>query len=535
MTSLLRHRRTRAAIAAFASSALALGTAAALLGAESSTASSHREAPLLLSDPQVDNTDVYAFVSPDRQGTVTLVANWIPFEDPAGGPNFYPFATRDGARYNINIDNNGDAKPDVTYRWTFRSSYRNTNTFLYNTGQVTSLGDKDLNFRQYYTLTEINWNKGKHGHSSTLIKHGRVAPSNVGAASMPDYTSLSDAAVTHFGKGNRRSFAGQADDPFFLDLRVFDLLYGADLSETGNDTLSGYNVNTIALQVPKGDLTRGNDPTIGIWSTTDRRSVKVTKPGSQSYKGRFVQVSRLGNPLVNEVVIPVGLKDAFNSLKPQDDASVKPAVAKVLHPEVPKLIEAIYGIKAPKEPRDDLFSVFLTGVKGLNMPKGKVQPAELLRLNTSIKPSAKPDRLGVLAGDTAGFPNGRRLADDVVDIELQALEGAVRTGTLVPGLTDGVDTNELPFRPHFPYVAVAHSGSDTSPGTSKAGTSQSAYTAAPDRAQLAASTQVAPVTTSASSTEAPLALIVATLGLGLGGLGVVLVRQGRRRSVVRTG
>src|SRR5262249_6873665 len=155
-----------------------------------------------------------------------------------------------------------------------------------------------------------------------------------------------------FGDGSRSTFAGQADDPFFLDLRIFDLLYGADLSETGTDTLSGFNVNTIALQVPCADLTRGDDPVIGVWSTTDRPSIKVQKPdGTQHYSGAYVQVSRLGNPLVNEVVIPVGLKDAFNALKPQDDASVAPAVNAVLDPEVPKLIQAIYGIPAPATPR----------------------------------------------------------------------------------------------------------------------------------------------------------------------------------------
>ncbi len=525
MTSLLVPHRFRSAVAALASSALALGGAAFMLGAEPGSASSHREAPLLLADPQVDNTDVYAFVAPDSPNRVTLIGNWIPFEEPAGGPNFYPFATADGARYNINIDNNGDAKPDIIYRWTFKSSYRNKNTFLYNTGVVTNLNDKDLNFRQTYTLTQ--WT---HGHTKTLLRNVPVAPSDVGDASMPNYAALSNAAIRSFGHYKGKSFAGQADDPFFLDLRIFDLLYGADLSETGNDTLSGYNVNTIALQVPRWSVTRKGSQTIGVWSTTDRRSVKVSSPnGSQSYRGKFVQVSRLGNPLVNEVVIPVGLKDAFNALKPQNDANVKPAVDKVLRPEVPKLIQAIYGIPAPKEPRTDLFSVFLTGIKGLNMPKGKVRPAEMLRINTSIPPTKNPNRLGVLAGDNQGFPNGRRLTDDVVDIELQALEGAVRTGKLVPGLTDKVDRNDLPFRTKFPYVALPTSGSDTSSGTgTRSQTSPSAYTAAPDRAHP---TAAAELTSTSSSATTPIALIIASTGLGLGGLGVVLLRRGRRRGL----
>jgi hypothetical protein len=535
MTSLLFPSRSRAAIAALASSVLALGAAATLFGAESSNASSHREAPLLLADPQVDNTDVYAFVSPDKPGTVTLVGNWIPFEDPSGGPNFYPFATVDGARYVFNIDNNGDAKPDVVYRWMFQSSYRNTDTFLYNTGQVTGLNDPDLNFRQRYTLT-----KTENGHTKTLVRGAPVAPSNVGAASMPDYPSLSNAAITKYGQGHRKTFAGQADDSFFLDLRVFDLLYGGDFSEAGNDTLSGYNVNTIALQVPKSDLLRdsSDDPTVGIWSTTERRSTKVTSPaGTQSYRGPWVQVSRLGNPLVNEVVIPVGLKDAFNALKPQNDADVKPAVDKVLHPEVPKLIEAIYGIPAPKEPRNDLFKIFLTGLAGLNQPQGNVRPAELLRLNTSVPPSGSPNRLGVLGGDNAGFPNGRRLTDDVVDIELRALEGAVRANhdPAADSLSDGVDVNDEAFRAHFPYVALAHSGSETaSPGGK---TTPSAYHAAPDR-RTAPPSYSAELSTNDGSAgvgrDDELATVIAVAGLAFGGLGVALLVQARRRRTVTT-
>ncbi|MEJ7743844.1 MAG: DUF4331 domain-containing protein [Nocardioidaceae bacterium] len=210
--------------------------------------------------------------------------------------------------------------------------------------------------------------------------------------------------------------------------------------------------------MPISKLTTGDDPVIGVWATNERPSMRVqAADGTQSFKGDYVQVSRLGNPLVNEVVIPAGLKDAFNALAPENDASVPEAVDRVNDPEVPKLIEAIYGIPAPETPRDDLFSVFLTGVEGLNMPKGKVQPAELLRLNTSIPPPAEPNRLGVLAGDTQGFPNGRRLTDDVVDIELQALEGAVRTGKLVAALAagDGGRRQRSRVRDHVPVCRTA--------------------------------------------------------------------------------
>lgn len=505
-------RTTRRTLAAFTASALAFGGTAAVLGAQPGAASSHREAPQLLADPQVDNTDTYAFVAPDRPNRVTIIGNWLPFETPAGGPNFYPFA--DDAHYNINIDNDGDAKADIVYQWKFDSHYRNPNTFLYNTGQVTSLNDPDLNFRQSYTLRKIT----PHG-TTVLARNVPTAPSDVGDASMPDYAGLSNAAVRTYNDV-RKTFAGQADDSFFLDLRVFDLLYGTDLSEVGADSLSGYNVNTIALQVPRGDVTHGDDPVIGVWSTTDRPSIKVQgADGSQSYKGKYVQVSRLGNPLVNEVVIPVGLKDAFNALKPQNDASVTPAVNAVLDPEVPKLIEAIYGIPAPATPRNDLFKVFLTGLKGLNKPMGKVQPAEMLRLNTAIAPTDHPNRLGVIAGDNAGFPNGRRLTDDVVDIALQVMEGAVRTGTLIPALDDHVDANDVAFRAHFPYVALPHSGSETG-GMAKQ---------APDRAHPAAS---AAMSSGGSGLDvAPLAPIGIALGIGFGGVGVVLMRRARTARV----
>ncbi len=475
---------------------------------------------------------MYAFVSPDKPDTVTLIANWLPFEEPAGGPNFYPFA--DEAHYNIKIDNNGDAKEDITYKWDFDSSYETKDTFLYNTGPVTSLDDPTLNFKQTYTLTRI-----KGGSSKVLAENVPVAPSNVGQASMPDYASLRDQAIRPTSEPGELTFAGQADDPFFLDLRVFDLLYGADLSETGMDTLSGYNVNTIAFQVPIENLTGGkNDPVIGVWSTTDRPAMKVHHAdGTQTYKGDFVQVSRLGNPLVNEVVIPIALKDAFNALAPENDASVAAAVDRVNDPEVPKLIEAIYGIPAPKTPREDLFAVFLTGVEGLNMPKGKVQPAEMLRLNTSIPPTAEPNRLGVLAGDTGGFPNGRRLVDDVVDIEIQALEGAVRTGKLVEALAagDAVDANDLAFESTFPYVALPHSGSADAGATSPSGgvsaggggtADQGAV--APNRRDLG---QRADSATTDDTGATALASAAAALGLGFAAYGFWLLRRNRRGQV----
>jgi len=479
---------------------VAVGVAATLLAAEVGTASSHREAPLTALDPQADNTDTYAFVSPDSPDTTTLIANWIPFEEPAGGPNFYLFG--DDAHYNINIDNDGDAKPDITYRWRFETAdNRGTDTFLYNNGPVTSLDDENLLVTQTYTLEKITGNKVE-----TLLEGAPVAPSHVGDASMPDYAALRAEAVTGV-EGGGLSFAGQADDSFFLDLRVFDLLYGGDLSEVGADTLSGYNVNSVALQVPSAELTEGDDPVVGVWSTTERPTMRVQNAdGSQRYRGNYVQMSRLGMPLVNELVIPAGLKDAFNALPPAKDATVPEVVDRVNDPEVPQLIEAIYGIPAPEAPREDIFAIFLTGIDGLNKPEGKVTPAEMLRLNTSIPPASEPNRLGVLGGDTAGFPNGRRLADDVVDIEIQALEGAVRTGELVEALAagDAVDENDLPFQETFPYLALPHSGSGDGAPTDgvSAGGGGTAASTAPDRRDAAA----------APSSDALFGVVLAGLG-----------------------
>ena len=390
-----------------------------------SRASSHREAPLTAADPQIDNTDVYAFVSPDRPDSVTLVSSWIPFEEPAGGPNFYLWAEH--TNYDINISNDGGTNADITYRWKFTTHYRNPDTFLYNTGPVTSLNDPDLNIFQTYDLWKI-----ANGHKNRLLHNAKVAPSNVGAASMPNYNGdLFDGATTKFGASNPSySWVGQSDDPFFLDLRVFDLLYGADLSEAGDDTLSGFNVNTFALQVPTKDVTQGGESTIGIWSTASRPSMRIENgDGSQSFKGKNVQVSRLGNPLVNEVVVPVGLKDYFNSSKPKADGAALPLVQ---DPELPHLLNAVYGTDIPDSDdstagiqRADLIQVFLTGVPTLNQP-AHVKASEMLRLNTAIAPcSTDCSTLGVIGGDVAGFPNGRRLSDDIIDVSLRVVLGVL--------------------------------------------------------------------------------------------------------------
>jgi len=525
----MRSTRTRRRGTALAALGLALAAGVAGLGPSGAGASSHREAPLIAADPAVDNTDVYAFASPDRPGYATFVANFIPFEEPNGGPNFYPFAT--DAVYNINIDNNGDAKPDVVYRWTFHNiDKRGGSTFLYNNGPVTSIADENLLFRQTYTL-QASFNGGPF---QTRVSNAPVAPSRVGPASMPDYAKLRNQAVTTL-PGGWKIFAGQADDPFFLDLRVFDLLYGGNLKEVGQDTLGGYNVNTIAIQVPFKDVALNEDakrnPVVGIWSTAERPRVRITGKTTTSTND-WVQVSRLGNPLVNEVVVPSGLKDAFNALPPDKDASVAPVVARVKDPEVPKLIQGIYGVKAPATPRNDLVEIFLTGIttkaggpikadlnsqlNNADVNPSAFRPSEMLRLNLSVKPTAKPNRLGVLGGDLQGFPNGRRLTDDVVDIELQALEGAAQTGKLVSALAagDGVNANDHAFGTSFPYVALPNVGAVNN-GTSASNASQSSAAAAvtPPRSAPPAeqSVRTAPVA-NATHDDTMNAVVTATLG-----------------------
>jgi uncharacterized protein DUF4331 len=446
--------------------ALALGAGLfAGLAPLASRASSHREAPLTAADPQIDNTDLYAFVSPDRPDSVTLVSSWIPFEEPAGGPNFYLWAEH--TNYDINISNDGGTNRDIIYRWKFTTHFRNPNSFLYNTGPVTSLNDPDLNIYQTYDLWKIT-----KGHRQRLLDDEIVAPSNVGAASMPGYNSnLFNAATTSFGGANPSySWVGQSDDPFFLDLRVFDLLYGGDLSETGDDSLAGFNVNTFALQVPTSRLTKGDETTIGIWNTASRPSLQIDNgDGTQSFRGKNVQVSRLGSPLVNEVVIPVGLKDYFNSSKPNADGAALPLVQ---DPELPHLLNAVYGTEIPDSDPDtdgvqraDLIQVFLTGVPTLNQP-ANVAASEMLRLNTAIAPCTDMcSTLGVLGGDVAGFPNGRRLSDDIIDESLRVVLGVLLTPhqALADTIGDGVDANDVSFLSSFPYVAYPHSGSDATP------------------------------------------------------------------------
>lgn len=464
---------------------LLVGTVAAptLIGA-----SSHREAPGISTDPTADNTDVYAFVSPDKPDTVTLIANYIPLQDPAGGPNFFAF--NDDVLYELHIDNVGDAKDHITYQFEFDTKLTNENTFLYNTGQLTSIGDPDWTVPQTYDVTRV-----ENGSSKVVGNNLAVPPVNVGRRSTPNYeASLGTPGVYSLNNGGM-VFAGQRDDPFFVDLgsifdlgglRPFNAAHVIPLpTDAGRDALRAMNVHSIALQVPITDLTvdhskptGAGDPKaiIGVYASASRKQVTVLRSdGVDQEQGQWVQVSRLGEPLINEVIIPISQKDRWNRSDPRDDNRF---LNRYRSPELAGLVNFLYpGLPdVPTTDRDDLVTVLLTGVPGLNSPP-KVVKSDFLRLNMLVMPSS-PDpngvnRLGAMAGQFDGFPNGRRLADDIVDIELRAvacgygdiLAGALGLCNLSPNnqLGDGVDKNDVPFKATFPYLAAPHSGYDVQP------------------------------------------------------------------------
>jgi hypothetical protein len=455
--------RRRRSFAAAAAGSIAVLAATASVAA----ASSHREAPLTSLDPTADDTDVYAFVAPDATDSVTIAGNWIPFEDPAGGPNFYRFDDR--ATYYLNVDNTGDGRYDVRYRFRFTTEYRNPGSFLYALPGVTSFDDPKLQVVQTYQLKRLVYRKGRRVDSDTLVDGAPVAPSNVGPKTFPDYGSLAAAAVTAL-PGGGKVFAGQRDDPFFVDLgATFDGLTirnGTGNAGGGKDDLATYNVNSIVLQVPKSDVTRdgkgvrkasSDNAVVGVWADTERPSIRVDDDDDDDRArsgGDEVQVSRLGNPLVNEVVIPIGKKDFYNATEPSDDGSNFGAY--VLEPELAKLLNALYHVGAPETNRVDIVTALLTGIPGLTQIAPGAPPTDTLKLNLGVPPSPMPSRFGVLGGDTAGFPNGRRLADDVTDIEERVVAGAL-VGNAVP-LGDGVDQNDRPFLTSFPYLAAPTSG-----------------------------------------------------------------------------
>jgi uncharacterized protein DUF4331 len=454
--------------------------AAALVAAALSFGSSHREAPNTSQDPTADDTDVYAFTADDAPESLTVVANWIPFEDPAGGPNFYNFDPK--ARYYVNVDNTGDGRYDVRYLFTFKTRVVNPNSFAAATPTVDSLNDPNLNVRQRYTVTRLVYNKKGKVRSRKVIGHDLpVVPSNIGPKTMPNYEALSTEGIKSLAGGGR-VFVGQRDDPFFVDLgQTFDSInfrpgVGTGNQGGGKDDLAGYSTNSIVLQVPEARVTRNGKPVsgpsasnavVGVWSSTDRRRFQVTNDVSgNGSKGGYVQVSRLGNPLVNEVVIPLGKKDKFNRTQPQNDAANYGTY--VVNPELAKLMNALFDLGVKETNRTDIVQALLTGVPGLTAIGKKPAAADTLKINLGVPPTSadKVNRFGVIAGDNAGFPNGRRLGDDVVDIELRVIGGFLlpenQGGKKLP-LGDGVDQNDKPFLTTFPYVAPPTAGLDSDP------------------------------------------------------------------------
>jgi hypothetical protein len=421
-----------ATVAVGVTAATALAAAVAGSGPDPVIASSHREAPLISEDPSADNTDLYAFRSPERPNTVTIVSNWIPGEDPAAGPNYFTFSPN--AKYKINIDRTGDARPDLVYE--FRFGRTAGAAFLGNTVQSWSV-----------------WRNRK------LFARGKTPPNNIGPRSTANYKSLVARSIVV--KDGISIFAGQRDDAFFGDIgSIFDLLAfrkGTGNAGGGKDFFAGYAVHAIALQIPISEL-RAKNSTIGVWASTERPNVTV---GGKLRRG-WTQVSRLGNPLVNEVVVPTGAKDAWNRSQPVND---KQYAGPVLTPILAKLMNQLYKVNAPETNRDDLVAVFGTGVKGLNYTGPTV--ADMLRLNYSIPvtPDSRFSRMGVIGGDNGGFPNGRRLGDDVVDIAEQVMAGFLK-GNKVP-LGDGVNAGDLPALDSFPYEPDPASGFVNSKGQQK--------------------------------------------------------------------
>ena len=462
--------------------------------------SSHREAPEISKDPVADSTDVYAFVSPKRPDHVTLIANFIPLQAPDGGPNFYEFG--DDVLYEIVINNRGNATRDLSYQFKFSTKVRNDKTFLYNTGPITGIASHNWNRPQFYTVTRIEWQGTKKRNVTVLGKGLRTPPVNVGVRSTPDYAKLSAQGV-HDLKQGTRVFAGQRADAFHVDLgSIFDLGALRPLNEAhlikipnadGVNSVQGYNVHSIAIEVPIKHLTRdGSVPknvmsaksVIGVWAIASRRKSQIfdKKKGKYVGNGPWEQVSRLANPLVNEVLIPMAEKDEWNSRDPYQDKRYSKYVNQ---PELQGLLPVLYpgafpNLKAYNKPRADLNAILLTGI-----PKGVVPGfqnftgatnADMLRLNVAIPPAKTENSLGLVAGDAAGFPNGRRPGDDVVTIELRAIAGltlplvdpSFKPDGAASAVTDGTTNTNAAITDTFPFLGLPGGGYQTVPGTTTA-------------------------------------------------------------------
>jgi hypothetical protein len=449
--------------------------------------SSHREAPAISKDPVADNTDTYAFVSPDDAGTVTIISNYLPLEAPFGGPNFFEFG--DDVLYEIHIDNDADGEPEITYQFAFETEVRNPDTFLYNVGTIDSIGSANWNRRQFYTVTRI-----KNGRPQVLGSHLPCPPCNIGPASTPNYDTLATQAIQSIGHGHT-VFAGQRLEGFYVDLgAIFDLgdlrpfqnLHIASMAKApGVNATNGFSVHSIALKVPIGELTRDgsrpNDPmrpgaVIGVWASASRRKAVIRGIGEIDV-GPWVQVSRLGNPLFNEVIVPMGEKDQWNAVPPSQDGAF---LKYVQHPELAGLLPVLYpgvfpNLASLTAARADLVAILLTGIPAGIIPGFQnytgSRYADQLRLNMAIPPSNNPNALGLVGGDAAGWPNGRRVFDDVVTVALRAVAGATYplvNNSYTPDaaaslITDGLDASSTRYLSSFPYLGTPQSGYETTP------------------------------------------------------------------------
>ncbi len=451
--------------------------------------SSHREAPEISKDPVADSTDVYAFVSPDKPDTVTIITNYIPLEDPAGGPNFFEFG--DDVLYRINIDNDNDGRPEIVYEFSFTTRNTTPSSFLYNTGVIEKIDSTNFNRKQTYDVWEV-----RKGVRRRLANDLLAPPCNVGIRSTPNYPALASAGI-HSLDGGVRVFAGQRLDGFYVDLgSIFDLaalrpFQNLHLIKTaasaGINALRSFNVHSLAIQVPISRLAASRkaptdplatDATIGVWASAYRRKATLRDGNRTIGVGPYVQVSRLGNPLFNEVIVPIGRKDEWNAKEPVQDADF---VQYVKQPELGRLLPVLYpgvfpNLGALKADRADLVAILLTGLPAGIIPgfQNFTGPtyADQLRLNMAVPPAKQPNVNGILGGDLAGFPNGRRVFDDVVTVELRAIAGATYPlidSTFAPDgaaglINDGTQVlADVTYLNVFPYLDHPVSGYDVLP------------------------------------------------------------------------
>ena len=454
---------------------------ASLLAVALSTGSSHREAPSSTRDPQADWTDVYAFSARDRPSALTIVANTDPFQLPNGGPNFN--STYDPrARYYINVDNSGDGRADVRYRFVFRDRFDGTaeQGYPHSLPTVDSVDDPQLNFKMRFKLVKETYDRrGRRTNARVLGEDLPLTPGNVGPKTMPDYNKVVESGIRPL-TGGGRVFVGARDDPFFIDLGgAFDsvnLCRGTGNEGGCRDDLAGFNVNSIVLQLPEARVTRDraavtgpDDPeaSVGVWASTERQRLQISDSSDARTRRRavtdgddvkFVQVNRLGNPLVNELVVPLAVKDKFNRTKPEDD---KQYGAAVLKPFPAAALNQLFNLGIKETDRTDIVQALLTGIPGANQIGKNPAIADTLKINLGVPPTETENRFGVIGGDLGGFPNGRRLGDDVVDVTLRVVGGFLvpedQGGKKLP-LGDGVDRNDQPFLNNFPYVATPQPG-----------------------------------------------------------------------------